>query len=145
MLLILHPAYRESYTFKADGDEALGNVNTTKFRFKSVPGASSPIMVRIRGQNYSVELEGTVWVESQSGNVVKLIASSESSMNEVGVKSMTSEIEYLPAAFHVPEESYWMPASAVIDVKTEHTHWRNIHRFTSYHRLEPTTASAEQK
>ena len=114
----------------------IAGVSTLKFDFKAIPGASSPVMLEIRGQNYSVDLDGTVWIEPRSGNVVKLIASSSASMDDFGIDSMRSEIEYLPVELHNPEESYWMPASAVIDVETEHRRLRNIHNFTAYRRFE---------
>ena len=146
MLLILHPAYAASYVFEDDGDEDLNGVRTARFRFKSVPGAISPVMLQIRGQNYSVALEGTVWIEPQQGTVVKLIVSSGSGMRELGIGTMRSEIQYLPTKLDDSEKSYWMPASAVIDVETanRHWHWRNIHRFSAYRRVRATVPTAEQ-
>jgi hypothetical protein len=144
MLLILHPDYRASYTFEAQGEEAVAGVDAAKFNFKAIPGASSPVMLQVRGENYSVDLDGTVWIEPGTGNVVKLVAFSSSNMEELGMHSMRSEIEYLPAVLHNPEESYWMPASAVIDVETTHRHWRNIHRFTAYKRFQASTPAEER-
>lgn len=144
MLLILHPEYQASYAFEAEGEDAVAGVNTIKLNFKAIPGAASPMMLQVHGQNYSVDLDGSVWIEPQSGNVVKLVASSSSSMDELGVHSMRSEIEYLPVELHNPDESYWLPASAVIDVETAHRHWRNIHRFTAYKRFEPPAPAEER-
>ena len=144
LLLILHPEYQASYTFEADRDEAVAGVSTLKLNFKAIPGSASPVMLQVRGQNYSVELDGTVWIEPQSGNVVKLTAFTSSNMEELGVRSMRSEVEYQPAELHSPEESYWMPASAVIDVETAHRHWRNIHRFTAYKRFQPMAQTEER-
>jgi len=140
MLLILHPAFEMSYKFEADGEELITGTNTVRLRFRSVPGASSPLMLQVRGQNYSVPLYGTVWIEPQSGAVVKLMAFSGSSLGDLGIQSMSSQIQYRSADLHNPEESYWMPASAVIDVETAHRHWRNIHRFTAYERFHGTSA-----
>lgn len=146
MLLILHPAYAASYTFEADGDEDLNGVRTTRFRFQSAPGAISPVMLQIRGQNYSVPLEGTVWIEPQQGTVVKLIVSSGPGMRELGIGTMRSEIQYLPTNLDDSQKSYWLPASAVIDVETanRHWHWRNIHRFSAYKRVQVTVSQGEQ-
>jgi hypothetical protein len=144
LLLILHPEYQASYTFEAEGDDVAAGVNTLKLNFKAVPGAASPVMLQVRGQNYSVDLDGTVWIEPQSGNIVKLIAFSSSSMDELGVHSMRSEIEYQSTELHSPEESYWLPASAIIDVETAHRHWRNIHRFTAYKRFQVTAPTEER-
>jgi len=51
---------------------------------------------------------------------------------------LRSEIHYATVHFHDPEESYWMPISAVIDVETPRQHWRNIHRFAGYKRFRAT-------
>jgi hypothetical protein len=142
MLLILHPSYETSYTFEADGDESIAGVHTVRLRFKSVPDAASPVMIQVRGQNYPVALQGTVWIEPQSGNVVKLAASNDSGMDELGIRSMNTEILYIPVTLHNPEASYWMPASAVIDVETAHRHWRNVHNFSTYKRFQ-TSMRAE--
>ena len=94
--------------------------------------------MQLRGRNYPIPLSGTIWIEPQSGAVVKLVASMESSLSDLGLQAMRSEIHYATVNFHDPEESYWMPVSAVIDVETLRQHWRNIHRFTGYKRFKAT-------
>ena len=93
-------------------------------------------------EDLSKKLQGTVWIEPQSGNVVKLAASNDSGMDELGIRSMNTEILYIPVTLHNPEASYWMPASAVIDVETAHRHWRNVHNFSTYKRFQ-TSMRAE--
>jgi hypothetical protein len=93
MLLILHPAYAANYTFEADGEEVLGGLHADRFRFQPRPNSSSPLMLQIHGRNYSVALNGTVWIDSQSGTIVKLITFSGSEINEWGIRSMRTAIE----------------------------------------------------
>lgn len=138
MLLIIHPTYEASYTFEPGGTESVDGVAYARIHFKPVPGASSPAAMQLRGKNYPIPLSGTIWIEPQSGAVVKLVASMDSSLSDLGLQAMRSEIHYATVNFHDPEESYWMPASAVIDVETPRQHWRNIHRFTGYKRFKAT-------
>lgn len=138
MLLILHPMYETSYTFEPGGEETADGVAYVRINFKPVPGASSPAAMQLRGKNYPIPLSGTIWIDSQSGAVAKLVASMDSSLSDLGLKAMRSEIHYATVHFHDPEESYWMPVSAVIDVETLRQHWRNIHRFASYKRFRAT-------
>ena len=138
MLLIIHPNYEASYTFAPAGEETVGGVTLAKINFKAVPGASSPAALQLRGQNYPIPLSGTIWIEPQSGMVTKLLAVMESGLSDLGLEGMRSEIHYSTIGFHDPEESYWMPISAVIDVETPRQHWRNIHRFTGYKRFKAT-------
>lgn len=138
MLLIIHPSYETSYTFTPAGQESVDGITHVKIDFKSVPGATSPVALQLRSQNYPIPLSGTIWIEPQSGGVAKLVASLDSSLSDVGLQGMRSEIHYATVRFHDPEESYWMPVSAIIDVETARQHWRNIHRFTAYKRFRAT-------
>lgn len=147
MLLIIHPMYETSYTFEPGGEETIDGVAYVRVNFKPVPGASSPAAMQLRGKNYPIPLSGTMWIDSQSGTVAKLVATMDSSLSDLGLKAMRSEIHYATVHFHDPEESYWMPVSAVIDVETPRQHWRNIHRFASYKRFRATiqVEEAEKK
>jgi hypothetical protein len=139
MLLIMHPNYESSYTFDPAGQESIDGVTYDKINFKAVPGAASPAALQLRGHNYPLPLSGTIWIEPQSGAVAKLVASVGSSLSDLGLQEMRSEIHYAMIRFHDPDESYWMPASAVIDFETPRQHWRNIHRFTGYKRFRATS------
>jgi len=138
MLLIMHPNYESSYTFVPAGQESADGVTYVRINFKAVPGAASPAALQLRGHNYPLPLSGTIWIEPRSGAVAKLVASLDSSLSDLGLKDMRSEIRYTIVRFHDPEESYWMPQSTVVDVETPRQHWRNIHRFTGYKRFRAT-------
>jgi hypothetical protein len=147
MLLIIHPNYEASYTFEPAGQESVDGMSFAKINFKPIPGASSPAAFQLRGQNYPLPLSGTIWIEQQTGAVSKLIASVDTSLSDLGLQGMRSEIHYATVHFHDPEESYRMPISAVIDVETPRQHWRNIHRFAGYKRFRATilVEEAERK
>jgi hypothetical protein len=138
MLLIIHPSYESSYSFEPAGEEVADGVVFIKFNFKAVPGASSPAAMQLRGQNYPIPLSGTIWIDAQNGAVTKLSAAVDSSLSDLGLQGMRSEIHYATVRFHDPDESYWMPVSATIDVETPRQHWRNVHRFTQYKRFSAT-------
>jgi hypothetical protein len=138
MLLIIHPSYETSYTFEPAGEETVDGVTYARIHFAAVPGTSSPAALQLRGKNYPLPLSGTLWIEPQSGAVAKLVASMDASLSDLGLEAMRSEIHYATVHFHDPEESYWMPVSAIIDVETQRQHWRNIHRFTGYKRFRAT-------
>ncbi len=135
MLLVVHPDYENSFNFEPDGEETTDGVTLTRIRFQPIPGGSSPAALQLRGQNYPIPLSGTLWIDAKSGAVTKLIASVDSSLSDLGLQGMRSEIHYAMIQFHDPEETYWMPVSATIDVETPRQHWRNVHRFSSYKRF----------
>jgi hypothetical protein len=138
MLLVLHPNYESSYIFEPVTEETVEGRTVLKVHFKPVPGASSPAAIQLRGRNYPLQLEGDIWIDEESGAVIKLISALDGNLSDLGLRGLRSEIHYSLVQFHSPEEAYWMPASAVIDVETAKQHWRNVHRFTDYKRFRAT-------
>jgi hypothetical protein len=138
MLLVLHQNYEASYTFEPVSEEVIEGRTLVKIHFKPLPGASSPAAIQLRTRNYPLQLKGDIWIDQDSGSVVKLVSSLDGSLDDLGLHDLRSEIHYSLVQFHDPEESYWMPASAIIDVETPKQHWRNIHRFTDYRRFRAT-------
>jgi hypothetical protein len=135
ILLVVHPMYEGSYTFEPAGEESIQGVTLEKIRFSPVAGSTSPAALRLRGKNYPLPLSGTLWIDPQNGVIVKLEAQVDSSLSDMGLSGMRSEVRYAAHTFHNPDETMWIPESAVIDVETPHQHWRNLHRFTDYKRF----------
>jgi len=100
-----------------------------------VPGGSSPAALQLRGKNYPLPLSGSLWINARTGSITKLVAEVDSSLSDLGLKGLRSEIHYATVNFHDPDESYWMPVSATIDVETPRQHWRNLHSFSNYRRF----------
>jgi hypothetical protein len=135
LLMVAHPLYEGSYVFEPAGSEAIDGVSYTRVHFSPVSGASSPASLRLRGKNYALPMSGTLWIEPQSGAIVKLEAKVDSSLSDLGLAGLRSEVHYTQHTFRDPAESVWVAESAVIDVDTPHQHWRNQHRFTDYKRF----------
>jgi hypothetical protein len=138
MLLVLHQDFEPSFVFTPVSEEVVDGRTLIKIHFKPVPGASSPAAIQLRSRNYPLPLTGDLWLDSESGAVVKLTSRLDSGLDDLGLHDLRSEIHYSTVSFHDPEESYWMPSSAVIDVQTPKQHWRNVHRFTDYRRFRAT-------
>jgi hypothetical protein len=138
MLLVLHQNYETSYTFEPVTEEVVEGRTLVKIHFRPLAGASSPAAIQLRGRNYPLQLKGDIWIDQDSGSVVKLNSSLDEGMDDLGLHDLRSEIHYAVVQFHDPDEAYWMPASAIIDVETPKQHWRNIHRFTDYRRFRAT-------
>ena len=135
LLLIAHPLYEASYVFEPAGTEAINGVSYALVRFVPVPGSSSPASLRLRGKNYALPMSGTLWINPQSGAIVKLVASVDSSLSDVGLSGLHSEVHYATHTFRDPAETVWIAESAVIDVETPRQHWRNVHKFSDFKRF----------
>src|SRR5260370_19277418 len=105
-------------SFEPAGEERIDGMAFAKVNFKFVPGASSPAALQLRGKNYPIPLSGTIWIEQQSGAVAKLVATMDSSLSDLGLHGMRSEIHYATVHFHHPEGSDLMPISLIIHVVT---------------------------
>jgi hypothetical protein len=135
LLLVAHPMYEASYVFEPAGAEMLDGISYAKLHFSSVAGASSPATLRLRAKNYPLPMSGTLWVDPQSGAIVKLEANVDNGLSDLGLAGMRSEVRYGLHAFRDPAESIWVAESAVIEVQTPRQHWRNQHRFSDYKRF----------
>jgi len=138
ILMIVLPQYEASYQFEGASEEIVDGRMIDEIHYKSVPGGRSPAALQLRGKNYPLPLSGSVWIDKETGAIMRLTAEIDSSMSDLGLKGLTSDIHYALVQFHDPEEAYWMPLSATINVETPLQHWRNVHRFTGYKRFRAT-------
>lgn len=132
LFLIFHPHYAGSFEFIGLDDGALDGHRMRTVSFRHIRGTRSPAALSLRGRDYPLELSGKAWIDPQSGWVAKIVATIGNSLQDVGLKTMDSEVDYaqLPA-LHVPD-FYRFPVKAVVEVETPRQHWRNTHIFSDY-------------
>lgn len=139
LFLVFHPYYAGGFQFTLLGEETIGGRQLSKIRFQHIRGMRSPAALAVRGREYSLELSGTAWIDPQNGVIAKISAGVEDAMEDVGLRSLQSEVEYAPVAFRNSSQAYWLPARATVDVVTRRQHWRNTHRFSEYKRFSVNT------
>lgn len=135
LFLLFHPYYAGGFEFTLVGEETLAGRPLAKVHFQHIRGTRSPAALAVRSREYPLELSGTAWIEPQTGVIVKISAGVQDAMEDVGLRSLQSEVEYAPVTFHNSPQSYWLPAQATVDVVTRRQHWRNTHRFSAYKRF----------
>jgi hypothetical protein len=87
-----------------------------------------------------LDLAGMAWIDPDTGAIAKITAGVESgTMEDVGMKSLRSEVEFAPIRFGANEPPHWFPSTATVEVETPRQHWRNLHRFSDYKRFSVTT------
>jgi hypothetical protein len=139
LFLVFHPYYAESFKFSLGGEETAGGHLLEKVNFQHVPGMRSPAALALRGREYPLELTGTAWIESETGSIAKIEAGIADTLADVGLKSLSSEIDFAPVPFADLKQVYWFPTQARVDVETPKQHWRNLHEFTSYKKFSVST------
>ncbi len=135
LFLVFHPYYAASFQFAREGEETLAGRTLTKIHFRHIPGMHSPAALAVRGREYPLDLYGTAWVDATTGVIARLTANVDSGMEDVGLRSVHSEVRFAPITFHHSPESFWLPAQATVEVESRHQHWRNTHQFSSYKRF----------
>jgi len=130
LLLVFHPYYRDAFEFTAQPPENLEGRSVVALHFSHIPGARSPAALALRGREFPLDIEGTAWLDSNSGQVVRMEAGLAHEMTDVGLKSLKVRVDYQPS----PKSSdyFMVPAKAVVDLETPRQHWRNTHTFHNY-------------
>lgn len=149
LMLIFHPYYRNSFEFVALPDEIVAGERMAQVRFTHIPGTRTPAALAVRGREFPLELTGTAWIEPETGQVMKLKIGLAKDMSDVGLKSLTAEIDYDPVRLPGWTQTYRFPSVATVEVETLRQWWRNVHRFSNYKRFLVDTsvsiADPEQK
>ncbi len=130
LLLVFHPYYRSAFEFTAGPAESLGGRSVIPVHFAHIKGARTPAALALRGREFPLELEGTAWLDSNSGQVVRMDAGLEHEMSDVGMKALRIRVDYQPSP--KASDSFMVPARAVVEVQTPKQRWRNTHTFRNY-------------
>lgn len=139
LFLVFHPYYSAAFTFTLAGEEVVNGVTLEKINFRHIKGMKSPAALALRGREYPLELQGTAWIEPQSGSITKIEAGIGDTLADLGLKSFNSEIDFAPIPFTGTKQVYWFPAQALVDVESPKQHWRNLHEFTGYKKFSVST------
>jgi hypothetical protein len=139
LFLVFHPYYSSGFDFTEVGEEAVNGHKFVKVQFKHIPGMRSPAALALRGREYPLDLAGVAWIDPETGVIGKIDAGLASSMEDIGLKSMRSEVEFQPVPFKGAKDVYWFPAQASVEVETPRQHWRNTHNFTDYKQFSVST------
>ena len=132
VLLVFHPYYRDGFAFEADNPETVNGNSAIPVHFTHIAGRRTPAALALRGREYPLELQGTAWLDSRTGEVLKVEASLLHDMSDVGLRSLQIHVEYKPLTPSKDVGPLTLPALAVVDVATPRQHWRNTHVFENY-------------
>src|ERR1700687_2973338 len=139
LFLVFHPYYAPGFQFSWQGEESLNGHTLAKIHFQHIPGMRSPAALAVRGRESPLDLTGTAWIDPATGSIAQLTANVDSGMEDVGLRTLHSEVRFAPVTFHDSPQAFWLPGQATVEVETRHQHWRNTHRFSDYKRFSVNT------
>ena len=132
LLLIFHPEFQPGFSFSVEGDEAGPGRTLARVAFVPRKGAATPAALSLKDRTYPIAWEGTDWIDAKDGSIARIAAHWKDPAEEIGLRTLSSEVEYMPIAFQGGERAWWLPDKARIEVKTVHQEWRNTHQFSNY-------------
>jgi len=130
LLLMFHPYYRAGFTFHPEGPEEMAGRHTMRYHFAHIAGTRTPSALALRQREYPLDLQGTAWIDAESGQPIRIDAGLLQPMTDVGLKSLTVHVEYVPVAA-IPGNPV-LVSVADVDLETPRQHWRNSHTFRNY-------------
>ena len=139
LFLVFHPYYSAAFSFTLAGEELVGGKTFEKVSFQHISGMKSPAALALRGREYPLELSGTAWIDQQTGAIAKIEAGIAATLQDVGLKTLSSEITFAPLKFADSKQEYWFPSQARVEVETPRQHWRNVHQFSAYQKFSVST------
>ena len=142
MMLILHPYYQNSFAFSDLGVVEEEGRQCRRLGFEFRPGKRSPSVLRAGAREYPLIWRGEVRLDQTTGRIASIRAGLGSQLEEIGLESLETSVRYGPLPGQ--ESAEWLPLRAVIDLRTHHQHWRNVHTFGSYRRFEVTTTEKRE-
>lgn len=131
-LLIFHPYYQPSFSFERIPDIRINGRNYIQIRFRHITGRPAPAALLLRGHEYPLSLAGIARIDPETGAVDHIVTDLAASMEDLGLKSFHSEVDYAAVAFGNPSKTYLLPAQATVEVRTQRQRWKNVHRFSNY-------------
>lgn len=139
LFLVFHPYYANDFVFSLAGEEMLDGRELTKVHFKHVNNTPSVAVLAVRGKEYPLDLSGVAWIDPKTGLIAKIDAGVTSDVEDIGMKSLHSEVQFAPVHFGGKLSQYWFPALASVEIETARQHWRNTHNFTDYKQFSVST------
>src|SRR5215472_13227033 len=118
LFLVFHPLYASAFKFTLAEQEVVAGRTLQKVTFQHIPGMKSPAALALRGREYPLELTGTAWIEPETGSIVKIEAGIADTLQDVGLKTLSSEIDFSPLTFADAKQAFWFPTQARVEVET---------------------------
>lgn len=129
---IFHPFYQGGFEYSAPRPVEMDGRQLQQVDFRQARGGRSPSVLKLREREYPLAWQGTAWIDPESAAVVRIQAGLMSSMEDLGLKTMSADVRYAPVEFTGAAAPHWLPQVATVEVETLRQHWRNVHRFSKY-------------
>lgn len=136
---VFHPYYASSFRFTRLADDTVDGRMLARIVFEHIPGTPTPVLYQMIGADKPLELSGTAWLDSSSGDIYRIDASFGLETNDLGFKSIRAKLTYGSVNLLDEPAPKMLPVIATVDLETKRQHWRNIHHFSDYRKYRVST------
>ena len=70
-----------------------------RVHFEHVHGKPTPSVLQLRSRDYPIEWQGTAWIDSATGNIARIQAALRSSLADIGLQKLESDVRYGAVSF----------------------------------------------
>jgi len=101
-----------------------------RYHFAHIAGTRSPAALALRDREYPLDLQGSAWLDAESGQPLRIDAELLHPMTDIGLRSLAVHVEYEPVTGLAGHPV--LASVANVDLETPGQHWRNSHVFRDY-------------
>lgn len=132
LLLVFHPYYSGAFEFTQGPEEVVNGIPTSTVLFKHIHGQRTLAALALRNREFPLELQGTAWLDKNTGEVLKMESNLIDDMSDIGLRSLKVHVDYRQIHLGGNTGTMTLPVLATVEVATPRQHWRNTHTFTDY-------------
>jgi hypothetical protein len=143
--LIFHPLLASDFDFRCEGLGQSGGREAWQVHF--VQRADRPVRIRsyyVAAHIYPVHLEGRVWIDLGTNQIVRLESELVDPISEIDLKSEHLTIEYEPVKFRSTGQQIWLPHLAELYVDRQGKRYFRRHTFRDFKLFNVDTAQSFQ-
>jgi len=133
LALIFHPILAGDFDFRCEGLGQWGGQELWQLHF--VQRADRPVQIRsyyIAARLYPISLEGRVWIDPGSHQVVRMESELAKQVPEIELKGEHIIIEYRSVKFHSTGQQIWLPYKAEVYAERQNRRYYRQHTFTDF-------------
>ena len=133
MALIFHPNLSGGFDFRCEGMGQLQGREAWQMHFVQKP--DKPIQIRsysVDGRSYGVALEGRVWIDPGTDQVLRLETELVKPVPEIELTREHFAIDYQPVEFHSTSQKVWLPQVAELYVERRGRRFYRRHTYSEF-------------
>ncbi len=131
--LLFHPAYQRGASFRFLGPQTVGGHKTFVVAFAQRPETARTVeRFNVDDATVLVLLQGVAWVDSGTGQIIRMRTDLLKPASKVRLTRQTTEIQFSEVHFKDMTSAFWLPREVVVTVEWKGRTFRNLHQYSDF-------------